>query len=250
MPGLLRDVERWRARGSASGTIMTLSAGGVRKLLRDVEREVRAAARVRLGTVLAVLPQHTHKFHMVLLDTGADSDLFHPDFCVRSPKLPRELVGSKMAKGLFQQAGEMGDAAYMDISVGTGYVGRAYGRMLPDSIASQISYSILSFNTSRMMGFYEERLSDELFGGKASSGAVAPLLNSDGSEYSLCAPLVALRPTTQDDLDAQRAARPSAPYCIRWRDTFGAEQRGTEVVYVDAVDYRARNPVLFHHADT
>lgn len=229
---------------------MTLSAGGVQKLLQDVDREVRSAARLRLGTVLVILPGHVHKFHMVLLDTGADSDIFHPDFCERAPNLPRQLAGSKMARGLFQKAGAMGDPAYMDISVGTGYVGRAYGRMFPESIASKISYSILSFNTGRKMGFYEERLADELFGGKQLSGTVAPLLNSNGSKHTLRAPLVALRPSTQRDLDMQRDLQPSAPYCIRWRDTFGTEQRGATVVYINDVDYRERNPVLFGNAKT
>ena len=241
---------RATAAASADSTVMTLTAGGMQKLLQDVEREVRSAARVRLGTVLAVLPSSTHKFHRVLLDTGADHDIFHPDFCVMAPQLPRQLAGGKMAKGLFQKAGAMGPPAYMDISVGTGYVARAYGRMFPASIASKIDYSILSFNTSRMMGFFEERLADELFGGKAVSDAVAPLLNSDGSEHLLRAPLVALRPETQRDLDEQRKARPSAPYCIRWRDTFRDEQRGAGVVYVPILDYRGRNPVLFHAVET
>ena len=75
-------------------------------------------------------------------------------------------------------------------------------------------------------------------------------MNSDGSEHALRAPLVALRPLTQRDLDTQRSSKPSSSYRIRWRNTFGAEQRGATVVYVGAVDYRGRNPVLLHSADT
>ena len=238
------SFSQYRTPNNRPTRFYTLSTQEVKDVLKSVKRAVRKSQRVRLGTMLAVLPNKQHKFHLVLLDTGADSDLFHPSYCVPAPKLPDAIVGNKMAKGLFQQAGAMGDGAYMDLSVGTGFAGRAFGRMLPPEIASQINYSILSFQTGRMLGLFEERLADELF-----SPAAAPrnrtVENSDKSAHKLRAPLVVMRKETQQDLDAQRRRKPKALYVVRWRDTFGKEQRGANVAYIPDIDYRRTNPQLF-----
>ena len=63
----------------------------------------RSSRRVRLAAILVLLPNAAFRCHVVLLDSGADSDLLHPSVAtVWQSAQMKELTGPVMAKGLFQ----------------------------------------------------------------------------------------------------------------------------------------------------
>ena len=239
---------------------LVISAERMARIVQDA----RCSTRVRLGTVIVALPGSKRWFHTVLLDSGSDTDLLHPSFCTPAPSLPEALIGPQLAKGLFQEAGEMGAGAYMDLAASTGYTARVYGRMLPQSISEHIDYSIISFATGRKLGFDMERLAEDTFdeakwpgshypdrpGHKRGPSAVQIKDSDSEILFNLRAPLVRLRPLTQRDLDAQRARDFFKKYIIRWQGTRGQFIEGAETVYIPSLDYRTSRPDLFNDAHT
>jgi hypothetical protein len=213
----------------------------------------RSSRRVRLATVLVLLPNAAFRCHVVLLDSGADSDLLHPSMAtVWQCSQMDELTGPVMAKGLFQDAGAMGDPGFMDFSTGNGYVGRAYGRLLPSAIARQVNFSILSQRTSYMLGFHLDRLNDD---------TMRPPFDSDVSPYGiirdsqglqrLTAPKLYLRPSVLAGLDSLRRDTRvrDEHYPVKWKNTYGRMVGDSHVVYRPGVDLRATHSGFFRRAE-
>lgn len=249
------------ASGSAAQTFSSVpSPFSQQFMLSDaVKRAVavlhsgRSSRRVRLATILVLFPNAAYRCHVVLVNSGAVSDLLHPSVATvwKSAQMA-ELTGPVMAKGLFQDAGAMGDPGFMDFSTGNGYVGRAYGCLLPSAIARQVNFSILSQRTSYMLGFHLDRLNDD---------TLRPPFDSDRSPYGvvrdsqglqhLTAPKLYLRPSVLADLDSRRrnSRVRDEHYPIQWKNTYGNVVGDSHVVYRPGVDLRRTHPGFFQRTE-